>query len=80
MDQAAKYEMSHFGGEYKAIREKPRPQRQKPFSKKSFEPGHYAPAEQTKEGLVCYYCKKPGHFKRNCKKLKSDKENDKPHQ
>ncbi|ETK81245.1 hypothetical protein F441_13494 [Phytophthora nicotianae CJ01A1] len=93
MDHAAKYEMSHFGGERKPTRENPEREQQsrgrassnpsnnkKPFSKKSFKTGHYAPAEQAKEGPVCYYCKMPGHFKRDCKKLKSDEENDQPRQ
>ncbi|ETI32387.1 hypothetical protein F443_20800 [Phytophthora nicotianae P1569] len=84
MNHAAKYEMSHLGGERKPTREKLEREQQsrgrasynpsnnkKPFSKKSFKPGHYAPAEQAKEGTVCYYCMKPGHFKRDCKKLKN---------
>ncbi|KAG4061544.1 hypothetical protein PC123_g3621 [Phytophthora cactorum] len=63
MDQAAKYEMSHFGGERKPDCEKPerelrfrgkprssQSQDKKPFSKHSYKPGHYAPPEQTKEG------------------------------
>ncbi|GMF35531.1 unnamed protein product [Phytophthora fragariaefolia] len=87
MDQAVKYEMPHFGGDRKVRREKPeREQRyrgnprmnhaqdKKPFSKRSFKPGQYAPTEPSKEGPMCYYCKKPGHFKRDCKKMKSDQE------
>ncbi|KAG3087273.1 hypothetical protein PI125_g18700 [Phytophthora idaei] len=59
MDQAAKYEMSHFGGERKPDREKPerelrfrgkprssQSQDKKPFSKHSYKPGHYAPPEK----------------------------------
>ncbi|KAG3230793.1 hypothetical protein PI124_g24109 [Phytophthora idaei] len=93
MDQAAKYKMSHFGGERKPDREKPerelrfrgkprssQSQDKKPFSKHSYKPGHYAPPEQTKEGPVCFYCKKPGHFKRECSKLKNDLGNEKPRQ
>ncbi|POM81917.1 Hypothetical protein PHPALM_56 [Phytophthora palmivora] len=61
MDQAVKYEMSHFGGERRPGRERPereqhfrgppRPnlsQTKKSFHKRSYKPGHYAPAEQTK--------------------------------
>ncbi|ETN08337.1 hypothetical protein PPTG_12143 [Phytophthora nicotianae INRA-310] len=89
IDKAAKYEMSHLSGEHKATREKPRREQQpvdgrapassatrSPFSKESFNPGHFVPAEQTKVGYVCYFCKKPGHFKRDCKKLKSDEGKD----
>ncbi|GMF47038.1 unnamed protein product [Phytophthora fragariaefolia] len=91
MDQAVKYAMSHFGGDHKTNREKPeREQRfcgkpranhsqdKKSFSKRSFKPGHYAPTEQRKEEPVCYYCKKTGHFKCDCKKLKGEQENDQP--
>ncbi|KAG6610882.1 uncharacterized protein IUM83_08325 [Phytophthora cinnamomi] len=66
MDHAAKYEMSHFGGDHKVSREKPEreqrfrgkpranpPQDMKPFSRRSFKPGHYARAEQSKEGRTC---------------------------
>ncbi|KAE9216866.1 hypothetical protein PF004_g14327 [Phytophthora fragariae] len=73
MDQASKYEMSHFGGDRRPDREKPeREQRfrgpprsnafqsKKPFSKRSYKPGHYAPVEQTKNDPVCYHCNKPG--------------------
>ncbi|KAE9092239.1 hypothetical protein PF010_g17883 [Phytophthora fragariae] len=65
MDQASKYEMSHFGGERKPDREiSERAQRfreplssnasrnKKPFNKRSYKPGHYAPMEQTKNGCV----------------------------
>ncbi|GMF17846.1 unnamed protein product [Phytophthora lilii] len=65
MDQAVKYEMSHFGGDRKVSRGKPgREQRfrgkprvntiqdKKPFNKRSFKPGHYAPAEKSKEEPV----------------------------
>ncbi|KAL3664805.1 hypothetical protein V7S43_009985 [Phytophthora oleae] len=85
--------MSHFGAENKPRREKPEreeisrgpprsnPLKDKtPFKKQSFKPGHYAPAEQTKEGPVCYYCKKPGHIKRDCFKLNDEQGNDQPHQ
>ncbi|GMF51055.1 unnamed protein product [Phytophthora fragariaefolia] len=91
MDQAVKYEMFHFGGDSKTNREKPEreqrfrgkpranhPRDKKPFSKRSFKPGHYAPTEKDKEGHVCYYCKMPVHSKHDCKKLKSDQENDQP--
>ncbi|EGZ28910.1 hypothetical protein PHYSODRAFT_258166 [Phytophthora sojae] len=60
MDQAVKYKMSHFGAERKTGRERsereqrfrgpPRStatQDRKPFNKRSYKPGHYAPAEQT---------------------------------
>ncbi|KAG3157462.1 hypothetical protein PC110_g15898 [Phytophthora cactorum] len=93
MDQAAKYEMSHFGGERKPGREKTdRDQRfrgavsssshrdRKPLSKRPYRPGHYAPAGQTKEGPVCCHCKKPGHFKRDWNKRKNDQGNEQPHQ
>ncbi|EGZ09991.1 hypothetical protein PHYSODRAFT_383693, partial [Phytophthora sojae] len=33
-----------------------------------------------KEGPVCYYCKKPGHLKRDCNKLKKDQGNETPRQ
>ena len=29
-------------------------------------------SDQKRNDLVCYYCKKPGHFKRHCRKLKWD--------
>ncbi|KAG6594059.1 uncharacterized protein IUM83_19679 [Phytophthora cinnamomi] len=93
MDKTTKHEMSHLGGEHKGGNEKPeREQRfrvpprsnpfqdKNPFSKRSYQPGHYAPAEQIKDGLVCYHCDKPGHFKRDCSKLKSDQGNDQPRQ
>ncbi|GMF53574.1 unnamed protein product [Phytophthora fragariaefolia] len=78
MDQAVKYEMSHFSGDHKVNREKPereprfrgppRPtsgSKKKPFTNRSYKPGHYSPTAQSKEGPVCYYCKKPGHSKRD---------------
>ncbi|POM67200.1 Hypothetical protein PHPALM_16845 [Phytophthora palmivora] len=87
MGQTVKYEMSHFGGERKPRRERPerkqpfpRPPRsnvsqaKKPFQKRLYNSGHYAPAEQTKSESVCFYCKKPGHFKRDCNKLKKGQE------
>ncbi|POM58471.1 Hypothetical protein PHPALM_36876 [Phytophthora palmivora] len=65
MDQAVKYEMSHFGGERRPGRERPereqrfrgppRPnlsQTKKSFHKHSYKPRHYAPAEQTKNEPV----------------------------
>ncbi|ETM48228.1 hypothetical protein L914_07194 [Phytophthora nicotianae] len=70
MDQAVKHEMSHFSGGRKTAMD----------NRRSFKPGHYAPAEQMKEGPVCYHCKKPGHFKRDCEKLKMDLENEQPRQ
>ncbi|POM62883.1 hypothetical protein PHPALM_27898 [Phytophthora palmivora] len=91
MDEGVKYEMSHFGGERRPGREgSERDQRfrgllrpilsqaKKPFHKRSYKPGHDAPAEQTKNEHVCFYCKKPGHFKRDSNKLKNDQGNENP--
>ncbi|GMF46617.1 unnamed protein product [Phytophthora fragariaefolia] len=93
MDQASKYEMSRFGVEHRPDREKPEreqrlrgplrlnvSQHKKPFSRRSYKPGHYTPAEQIKGGPVCYHCNKPGHFKRDCSKLKIEQGNDQPRQ
>ncbi|GMF38471.1 unnamed protein product [Phytophthora fragariaefolia] len=65
MDQASKYEVSHFGVEHKPDREKPEreqrlrgplrsnvSQHKNPFSRRSYKPGHYTPAEQIK-GVLC---------------------------
>ncbi|KAG6611087.1 uncharacterized protein IUM83_15842 [Phytophthora cinnamomi] len=65
MNQAAKYEMYHFGGDRRPDCEKPERVQQfhgppssnafrnkSPFSKRSYKAGHYAPAEQTKNGPV----------------------------
>ncbi|GMF28563.1 unnamed protein product [Phytophthora fragariaefolia] len=63
MDQAVKHEMSHFSGDHKVNREKPereprfrgppRPtsgSKKKPFTNRSYKPGHYLPTAQSKEG------------------------------
>ncbi|GMF16030.1 unnamed protein product [Phytophthora fragariaefolia] len=71
MDQAVKYEMSHFSGDHKVNREKPeresrfrgplRPtsgSKTKPFTNRSYKPGHYSTTAQNTYGPVCYYCKR----------------------
>ncbi|GMF18457.1 unnamed protein product [Phytophthora fragariaefolia] len=63
MNQAVKYEMSHFGSDDKVNREKPereprfrgppRPtsgSKKKLFTNRSYKPGHYSPTAQSKEG------------------------------
>ncbi|KAK3084523.1 hypothetical protein FSP39_014708 [Pinctada imbricata] len=47
----------------------------------SLQKKQYTPKRENKpQQRTCYYCKKPGHFKRNCIKYKRDKERNKERQ